>query len=180
MLIGSGGAGKSMLARALGEVLQVPVYHLDALFWHAGWIESPKEKWRQLQAKLCAKEAWILDGNYGGTMDIRLAASDTIIFLDMPRWLCLYRVAKRAYVFHGRSRPDMAPGCPERIEFKFLKWIWDYPRARRPGILEQLERLKDQKEIFIFRSPREAAAFVERLRAEVGTAVQPAHAEVKP
>jgi len=154
----------------LGEVLRLPVYHLDALFWNPGWIETPKDAWFRLHKKLCAQEAWIIDGNYGGTMDLRFAAADTVIFLDLPCWLCVYRAFRRTLVFYGRKRPDMAEGCPERFldfgYFKFLKWIWDYPRTHRPGILEKLEKLRGQKEIVILRSDREVAAFLSLLHAE--------------
>src|ERR1700684_1659738 len=90
ILLGSGGAGKSALAHTLGEVMNLPVYHLDALFWSEGWVQPDKEDWIKTQEKLCAQETWILDGNYGGTLDLRFAAADTIIFLDLSRWLCLY------------------------------------------------------------------------------------------
>ncbi len=81
VLIGSGGAGKSTLARQLGEVLKINVYHLDALFWKPNWVGVPKDDQRNIQNKLVEKEEWIIDGNYGGTMEIRLNAADTIIFL---------------------------------------------------------------------------------------------------
>ncbi len=160
ILIGSGGAGKSTLARALGEVLHLPVHHLDVLHWRAGWVSPTKEDWIATQKKICVGESWIIDGNYGGTMDLRLAAADTIIFVDLPRWLCLYRALKRALVFRGLTRPDMAAGCPERIDAEFVQWIWNYPATRRPGILEKLERLRGRKEIIILKTKRELSAFL--------------------
>ena len=166
ILIGSGGAGKSTLARELGEALQRPVHHLDALYWSAGWVEPDKQGWRKAQEELCAQDSWIMDGNYGGTLDLRLAAADTILFLDFPRVLCLYRALKRTFVYRGTTRPDMTPGCPERIDLKFLRWIWNYPATRRPGILKKLAKLDEAKEIVILRSPNEAVAYVARVRAE--------------
>lgn len=160
ILIGSGGAGKSTLARALGEVLRLPVHHLDALFWSAGWVAAAKGDWIATQEKLCAGERWILDGNFDRTLDLRLAAADTIVYLDFPRLLCLYRAVKRTFTYRGRTRPDMASGCPERLDADFLKWIWNYPVRSRPGVLEKLERLRGQKEIVHLRSPREVDAFL--------------------
>jgi len=132
-IIGPGRAGKSTLARQLGDRLGLPVIHLDAHYWHEGWTETPKDVWEQAVRELTRREAWILDGNYGGTMDIRLAAADTIIFLDLPPLLCLWRVGTRQIRYRGRTRPDMGPGCPERLTSFFLKYIWNYRRDRRPG-----------------------------------------------
>ena len=120
-IIGSGGSGKSALAREFGQALDLPVYHLYALFWRPGWVETPRDEWRATIEKLVEQDAWILDGNYGGTIEIRLAAADTIVFLDLPKTLCLWRVLKRTVLGFGRIRPDMAPGCPEKFSWEFLK-----------------------------------------------------------
>ena len=132
LVIGSGGAGKSTFSAKLGVQLGLPVLHLDAYFWRAGWVEPDKDEWRQTVERLTAKEAWIMDGNYGGTLDIRLAACDTVIFLDMPRYLCLWRILRRRLRFHGQTRPDMAAGCGEHLTWEFIRYVWHYPTARRP------------------------------------------------
>src|SRR4028119_1383871 len=110
LVIGSGGAGKSTFARRLGEILRREVIHLDALYWHAGWIETPKPEWAERVAELVKRDEWIMDGNYSGTFDIRIKACDTLIFLDMPRLVCLRRVVKRWLDYRHRTRPDMAAG----------------------------------------------------------------------
>ena len=79
-IIGSGGAGKSTFAKRLSSILEVPVYHLDSMFWKPGWVETEREEWADLQRSVCEKSEWILDGNYGGTIDVRLRTSDTVIF----------------------------------------------------------------------------------------------------
>src|SRR4051812_11836598 len=94
VVIGSGGAGKSTLARRIGERLGLPVIHLDAEHWQSGWIEPSKEEWARRVSELVKADAWVIDGNYGGTMDSRLAACDTAIFLDLPRSLCVVRVVR--------------------------------------------------------------------------------------
>ena len=91
ILIGSGGSGKSTLARQLGNKLNIKVHHLDALFWKPNWEGVPKEEQRTVQNELVKEDEWIIDGNYGGTMDIRMNAADTIIFLDIHRTICAYR-----------------------------------------------------------------------------------------
>jgi adenylate kinase family enzyme len=163
-IIGSGGSGKSTLARQIGERLGIEVIHLDALFWRPGWVETPREEWRLRQAELVQRESWVMDGNYGGTLDIRLAAADTIIFLDLPRLVCLRRVVLRALRYAGRSRPDMAPGCEERLSWPFFRWVWEYPSSRRPGILHMLEMYAPGRRIVRLRSSQDVRSFVASLR----------------
>src|SRR5690349_18913828 len=95
VVIGSGGSGKSTFSRELGRATGIPVIHLDREFWRPGWEETPKDEWNALVAELLAGESWIMDGNFGGTREMRMQAADTIIFLDLPRRVCLYRILKR-------------------------------------------------------------------------------------
>ena len=160
-LIGSGGSGKSILARKLGTKLDIEVYHLDALLWKRNWQPTSKEEQRKVQLDLVKKEEWIIDGNYNGTMDIRLNAADTIIFLDFDRKICTYRALKRMIQYRNRKRPDMAEGVEERFDLNFIKWIWNYPKAIRPIVLRRLEKLPKEKAIIILKSPKEAQRFLE-------------------
>lgn len=152
-IIGPAGSGKSTLARALGERLNLPVIHLDAHFWSAGWVETEKAQWRETVQALVAGERWIIDGNYSSTMDIRLPQAETIIFLDFPRWLCLLRVLRRWTSFYGDTRPDLPPGCPERFDPDFLRWIWNYPQRSRPKTVALLQALQAEKRIVWLQSP---------------------------
>lgn len=165
-IIGSGGCGKSTLARDLGQILHLPVYHLDALHWKPGWVPTPEKEWDGLMEKLVAKEKWIIDGNYGRKMDMRLNAADTIIFLDYPTHIPLYRVLKRRIKYHGKSRPDMGEGCKEKIDWPFLKWVFHYRRDKRPGVLDMLNPLKETKQVLIFDAPGELKRFIDQLREE--------------
>ena len=128
-IIGSGGAGKSTLARELGERTGIEVIHLDGHFWRPGWVETPADEWRALQADLCARDAWIMDGNYGGTLDLRLARADTVVFVDLPRRVTIPGVLRRWVLHHGEA--VQAPGCPEHVSGEFLRWVWGYPRGGR-------------------------------------------------
>jgi adenylate kinase family enzyme len=171
MLIGSGGAGKSTLAVRLGERLGLPVVHLDARHWHPGWVATPDPEWRREVAALAAAPAWIIDGNYGGTLDLRLAAADTVVFLDLPRRVCLWRVMTRTVRTAGRSRPDMAAGCPERVDREylgFLRWVWTYPATRRPGVLRRLAALPPTTRVVRLRSQREVDAWLDALGPRAG------------
>lgn len=160
LVIGSGGAGKSTFARRLGSLLDIEVVHLDKLYWNPGWVETPRPAWRETIEKLLRRDAWILDGNYSNTLELRIAACDTIIFLDFPRVLCLWRVVRRAKMYRRRSRPDMAEGCEERLTLAFLLWVWNYPTASKPKILERLDRHASDKRIIRLRSQSEIERFL--------------------
>lgn len=163
-IIGPGGAGKSTMARELGDILGIETIHLDALYWKPGWVETLKDDWARIQRDLVKRDAWVIDGNYGGTMDIRLEAADTIIFLDMPRMHCIRHGIQRRWTYRGKTRPDMGPGCPEKVDLMFLKWIWNYPKTRRPGILGRLSRYQDEKPIHILHSHAEIRSFLDDMR----------------
>lgn len=164
-MIGSGGAGKSTFATRLGVLLKLEVIHLDSLYWSPGWVEMPKEEWRTTVEDLIKKDSWIMDGNYGGTLDTRLAACDTVIFLDISRLICVWRVLKRRALYRRESRPDMAEGCPEKVNMEFIKWIWDYPRKRKPAILEKLKSYSHSKTIIVLKSQTEIENFLTNQRA---------------
>jgi len=100
-----------------------------------------------VKAELVKKEEWIIDGNFNATMDIRLNVADTIIYVDISRVICIYRVLKRMIQYRGKSRLDMAAGVNERFDIDFLKWVWDYPKTKKPLILEKLEQLPNDKKI---------------------------------
>ncbi|WP_404431876.1 DNA topology modulation protein [Sutcliffiella horikoshii] len=163
VLIGSGGSGKSTLARQLGEKLEINVFHLDSLFWKPNWVGVPKDEQSKIQNDLVKEKEWIIDGNYGGTMDIRINAADTIIFLDIHRTICVYRALKRMLQYRNKIRPDMGEGCEERFDLDFLKWIWDYPKTKRPGILKMLEQSSKDKKVLIIKSPKEVQEFLNKL-----------------
>jgi adenylate kinase family enzyme len=163
LVIGSGGAGKSTFARRLGALRGSEVIHLDALYWNPGWVETPKDVWAERVAALVERDAWIMDGNYSGTLDIRLKACDAVVFLDMPRLLCLWRVLQRALMYRTRSRPDMAAGCPEKLDrdfLKFLLWVWNYPKQTKPKILARIQENSGSKKVVWLRSPAGAEKYL--------------------
>src|SRR5215470_7625258 len=99
LVIGSGGAGKSTLAKRLGARLNLEVIHLDKVYWKPGWVEPPKAEWQNRVQELLNREAWIMDGNFSDTLVMRMAACDTVIFLDLARLICLWRVLKRVALY---------------------------------------------------------------------------------
>lgn len=131
MIIGCGGSGKSTLARQLGEKLGLPVVHLDKLFWRAGWEHISREEFDELHREALMGERWIMDGNFDRTMAERIRYCDTVIYLDFSRVACLMGVVKRILTSYGTVRPDMGEGCPERIDWEFLQWVWNFNKNKR-------------------------------------------------
>ena len=160
LVIGSGGAGKTTVAKEIARRTGLPLIHLDQLFWHPGWAPTPDPEWDDITDELIERDAWVMDGNYGRTLTKRLAAADTVVFLDLPRIVCTWRILKRRLRHIGGSRPDVAPGCPEQVNWEFVRWVWTYPSRRRPGILKQLDALKKQKTIIVVRNANDIRTFL--------------------
>ncbi|WP_213807556.1 adenylate kinase [Granulicella sp. dw_53] len=157
LILGCPGSGKSTLARTLSTRMALPLIHLDQLYWSPGWVEPERHQWQQQIAEVLANPSWIIDGNYGGTVAMRLAAADTAILLDLPRSLCLRRALQRILLSWGRVRSDMAKGCPERLEWSFLSYIWNFHK-KLPELRAQLQAFPGR--VTILRSPREVQAFL--------------------
>jgi len=164
LIVGSGGAGKSAFARRLASELHLPLVHLDAHYWLPNWTEPSKNDWSATVARLLSEDAWVMDGNYGGTLERRIAACDTVIFLDMPRLLCLWRVLRRWWMYRGHVRPDVgAEGCKERLDLSFVWWILTYPVTRRPAQMQQLDAMRGAKRVVVLSSKREVEDFLSSL-----------------
>jgi adenylate kinase family enzyme len=164
MIIGSGGSGKSTFASEFSDISKLPLYHLDAYYWKPGWIATPNDEWDAFQQELIRNNEWIIDGNYGRTIDIRMARADTIIFFDLSPWITTYRVIKRRIQYHGRTRPDLNEGCPEQLDWEFIRWVWNFRKHKRPAILEKLKIYEKEKSIIILRSPREVSNFLDQMK----------------
>ena len=135
LVVGNAGTGKSTLARRLAALTGLPVVHLDQHYWRPGWDATPTELWRQRVAQLVEQPRWVMDGNYAGTLDLRVRAADLVVFLDLPRRTALSRVVLRRYGWLGHARAEPIPGCPDRVTTDFLRWIWHYPRVGRVQVL---------------------------------------------
>jgi adenylate kinase family enzyme len=159
-IVGCGGAGKSTLARQLGEILQLPVIHLDQQFWQPGWQMRPRKEEQEIVEKIAGREEWIIDGNYQSTMAPRFEAADTIIFLDFPTLLCLQRVIKRFFKYRGTTRPDMTEGCPEKLDWEFIFWILRYRKSYRPVVLATIAQYAPERKVLIFQQPAQLKRFL--------------------
>jgi adenylate kinase family enzyme len=164
LIIGCSGGGKSTLARKLGDILSLPVVHLDVHFWKSGWIEPEHDEWIEKVKELIAQDKWIMDGNFGETIPIRVEVADTVIFLDTSRLTQLYGVFTRVLKFHGKTRPDLPEGCPEKFDWVFTKWVWNYNKRNRPKVLKFLENYKESKNIIILKKRKEMNNYAESLK----------------
>ncbi|WP_172380981.1 AAA family ATPase [Vibrio sp. Vb339] len=153
IIMGCSGSGKSTLARKLGGLLDLPVYHLDNLYWKPNWVKPDKSSWLELQDNLLSEPSWIVEGNYQSTIQKRLDACDTVIFLDVNRFSCIYRVIKRR--IYQSNRPDLAEGCDDKLDITLLKFIWNYNRNFKKTNLAALNRLPSTKRVFVVKSARE-------------------------
>ena len=162
MIIGCGGAGKSTLARQLGEKTGLPVVHLDKLFWKPGWVSISRDEFDVLHRDALSGERWIIDGNFDRTIPERLDRCDTVIYLDFSRVSCLLGVVKRILTNYGAVRPDMGEGCPERFDWEFLRWVWNFnqnKRERNHRLLKEAEGV----EVIILKNRRDVKKFLQSI-----------------
>jgi adenylate kinase family enzyme len=160
LVVGCPGAGKTTFALRLGDKLALPVIHLDTHFWRPGWQVPTDEAWREQATALAAKPAWVMDGNFSNTFDIRMPRADSLIWLDYPRSVCMRRVLTRAAKHYGRTRPDLAEGCPERFDLEFLRYVWEFARKHRPQIPAGLERFGRHLRVTRLGGDRDAENFL--------------------
>ena len=163
LVLGSPGSGKSTFARKLGAVTGLPVVHLDQLYWSEGWVPVASELFTARLDKVLAEPCWIVDGDYVGTLDLRLAHADMVVILQYHRVICLWRIARRLIRHYGRVRPDTAKGCPERVDLDFIRYIWRFPRRNRPLVEAVLDRHDARSKTVIFRRDADAEAFLASL-----------------
>ena len=140
MFIGCPGAGKTTLSEKFAKKVGLPIVHLDHLFWKPGWVQRDKPEFEDLVRAELAKDEWVIDGNYGSTMEMRAARADAVVFLDFNRLFCVYRVIKRTL----EQKYVQADGCPQKVDWEFVSFIlFDYPKRSRRVTLELMEKYPD-------------------------------------
>ena len=154
IVIGCPGSGKSRLSLALHNKTGIPLYHLDMMYWNADKTTVEKSVFLERLSAVLEKDAWIIDGNYGSTMELRMAACDTVIFLDYPLEVCLDGIKER----RGKPRSDM-PWVETEEDAEFVEFIKNYNEQQKPKVLELLEKYSD-KNIVILESREQADAFL--------------------
>ncbi len=167
MVAGCPGAGKSVFSQKLQAMTGLPLIHLDQCYWQPGWVQTSSIDWKKTVTDLASGSQWIIDGNYGGTIDIRIAKADTIIYLDYSTAKCFTRVITRTLRYWQKDRPDMAEGCAERLDFeylKFLHYVLTFNYKKRTPILRKLHQAIQEKQVLIFRNDQQAGDFLQALK----------------
>ncbi|MEG1772219.1 MAG: AAA family ATPase [Clostridia bacterium] len=157
IILGCPGSGKTTLSLFLGERLEIPVVHLDKIFWKSGWVESSKSEFDEKLSVELKKERFIIDGNYIRTLKTRVLASDTAIYIDFHSPICIFRVLKRIKKASGTTRADMGENCPERFDPEFMKYILDFNKKQRKKIYLILKESK--KNFIVLKTPSAVKAF---------------------
>ena len=154
IVIGCPGSGKSTVSLALHNKTGIPLYHLDMMYWNADKTTVEKSIFFERLSDVLEKDEWIIDGNYGSTMELRMAACDTVIFLDYPLDICLDGIRER----RGKPRSDM-PWIETEEDSEFIEFIKNYNEQQKPKVLELLEKYSDRN-IIIFKSREQADSFL--------------------
>jgi hypothetical protein len=169
-ILGSAGAGKSWLARQLTEILDLPVVHLDRLYWKPGWVATPDPEWHALQLRELEHDAWIADGLQEGRIkpDMWLDAADTIVFIDASPLACVWRVAKRR--LDSTDGPQMPADCKPaplyRAFPRFLRFLRVYRTVVRPEVLADLARREQHQRVVVLRGDEDAQRFLADAKAQ--------------
>lgn len=160
-IIGSPGAGKTTSAIALGSKLDIQVFHLDRLFWESGWVEKPKHERENILERLTYEKSWIIEGTYLDTSASRLYEADTIVFLDMPFHICLWRATKRRFLYRNKLRPDLPKGCKERLSWYYILKVLGFPLRGRRRLLKQLPKIPSENVVLMLQSNKQVKRFLE-------------------
>lgn len=148
--------------------MQIPLYHLDQYFWKPGWQEPDRAEFEKIHNTLCDQDSWIIEGMAIRFAQYRFAKADIIIFLDVPRYLCFYRMFKRVFNHFGTVYFSSAPGCPERgPSWKFLQFMWQFRHKQREAIRQLLAHHAAHKKIYVLNQYDKKGPFIQALLADI-------------
>lgn len=164
LIIGCSGSGKSTLARKLSGIFQLPYISMDRdVFWLPGWTQRPRADALDIVERAVAQPRWVMDGTSPGTLPLRLPRTDIVLWMRPPRHVSLYGVVSRWLRFRGRTRPEMAENCPERLSSEFLSYIWNFEKTESPEIEQKLADYGPDVPVLILKSYSETRSLLERL-----------------
>ena len=152
-IVGGSGSGKSTLCNILSKSLNLPAIHLDAINYKPNWVEIDKTERDKIISMRAVEEKWIIDGNYNKTLKERLDKADLIIWLDYSTFMQLKGVLKRYLKERDSERPEI-PGCKERLNYNFIKYVITYNKKKRHIIEEDLQDIPKEK-VLIFKKQKD-------------------------
>ncbi len=158
IVLGPSGAGKSVFSRKLNKITNIPVFHLDNIWWKSDKSHIEREEFDNKLASILSKDKWIIDGDYSRTYEIRFQNADTVFFLDYPLDVCLTGAEERI----GKKREDL-PWVEEEFDKKFQEWIINWFKNVRPIVYSMIDKYKSNKNIYIFKSRNDADNFISNL-----------------
>ncbi len=158
IVIGCPGSGKSTFSKSLHKITKIPLYHLDMMFWNEDKTTVEKSVFLDRLLKVIQNDEWIIDGNYSSTMELRMQACDTVIFLDFPLEVCLNGIKERK----GKPRSDLPWIESEEDDVEFIEFIKNYNSQSRPKVTELLKRYS-RKDIYILSNRIQAEEFLNKI-----------------
>ncbi|WP_125708866.1 topology modulation protein [Lacticaseibacillus porcinae] len=173
MVIGSPGAGKTTLIHKIIAATGWPLLSLDHEWHQSDYSESAKIKFRRTQQQFMAThDNWVIDGNYAGSMDLRLAQADMVLWLQVPRVVAIYRILKRSWRFkHDRNtRPDMPANFSEHFDAdyrEFLSFVWHFKRDNEPELRQQLAHLRVDQQLVVIRSYKDKQRVLTQIKSRL-------------
>ena len=151
IVIGCPGSGKTTFSKKLEKLTRIPLYHLDSIWHKPDRTNISREEFDERLGEIMSRDAWIIDGNYGRTLERRIAAANTVFLFDLSTEVCIEGVRSRI----GKKRDDL-PWCETELDPEFLSQIEKFGDVELPRILELVEHYRKDKRVFVFNS-REAA-----------------------
>jgi adenylate kinase family enzyme len=150
-----------MLARQIAATLDLPLTHLDAIYYDQDWNPLPQEEFAAQQEKLVVEPRWIVEGNYASTLPIRLTAADAVIFLDLPAITCLWGILQRRWRYRGGQHH--AVGVYDRITWNFVRYIWRYRHDMAPRVRTLIAQHATDARVISVTSRRQARRLIAQL-----------------
>jgi adenylate kinase family enzyme len=164
LIVGCPGGGKSTLAEQLSQITGLRVIYMDHIYWKPGWVLRSQEEITALITKEIERDGWICEGNNAQTFSLRVPKAQMLIWLDLPRRTCLWRIIKRTLKYYGKTRESSPQGCPERFDWDFFKLIWNYNKASGPRLKKLFQETEGQLERVHLKSANEVSLFIDAMK----------------